>query len=126
MRGHPFLFWFAAACSSLWLAGCGCDGVVCDVCSGIPITITVIDATTQMPIQDATVLIDGKPCKVTGFQGPGDYGCDGAVGSHSVDVSAPGHASKTLTVNLKELEDEGCCSCGPQTGATAALDPVMP
>jgi hypothetical protein len=125
MRAHPHL-WFTAACASFWLAGCGCDGVACDVCSGVPITITVIDAMSRMPILDASVLIDGKPCKVTGFQGPGSYACDGAVGSHSVDVSAPGHTSKTLPVTLNDADDDSCCSCGPQTSATAELDPAMP
>jgi hypothetical protein len=126
MHAPSSLVWFAAACVSLWLAGCGCEGVMCGVCSGVPITIVVTDAQSEMPIEDATVLIDGNPCKITGFQGPGAYACDGAVGSHSIEISAPGHVSKSLTVALPDEDDDSCCSCGPQTSATAELDPAMP
>jgi hypothetical protein len=126
MRFAPSALGFATALASLLSAGCECSGVQCGVCSGVAITIEVIDATSRMPIEDANVVIDGKACSVTGFQGPGVYACDGGAGAHTVQVSAPGHVSKTLAVTLKDDEDDSCCSCGPQTGATAELDPTTP
>jgi hypothetical protein len=127
MRLRSFAFCLATASVSLFLTGCDeCSGVVCDGCSGVAIDIYVIDATSRMSIADATVLADGKPCESNSVQGPGHYACDGGIGAHTVEISAPGHASNTITVTLKDDEGDGCCSCPPETSAIADLDPAMP
>jgi len=108
------------------LLGCGCDGVQCDVCSGIPITVQVVDATTGQPIADATVTVDGRACehRPAANQVDGVYGCEGSAGEREIAVSAPGHAPQTKTVELPEDEDESCCSCGPQTSTKVELPPA--
>ncbi|MCC6556361.1 MAG: carboxypeptidase regulatory-like domain-containing protein [Polyangiaceae bacterium] len=122
MRPLHFLAIFASALSgAASLLGCGCDGVQCGACSGVPITVVVTDADTGEAIEDAIVTIGGKECPRTEFQGPGSYGCDVPVGSYTVTVAAPGHAEATQGVTLAEEEDESCCSCGPQASAAVAL-----
>lgn len=113
-----------AVATSLLLAGCGCGGVQCGACLGVPVTVRVVDAATMQPIEDATVTIDGQSCPLSNFSGAGSYACDVPPGTYQVSVSSPGHATKSASVTLPEDESDSCCSCGPQTSTQIALDPA--
>lgn len=117
---NHFLGWVTITFVSSSLAGC-CGGVLCDVCASPGIGVTVVDAATQSPIEDATVTANGKACPLGGSTGPGGYNCNVSPGSYTIEVSAPGHTTSKVQVTLEEEQGGGCCSCPPSAGAKVVL-----
>ncbi len=94
------------------LEGCDpCSGLVSGPCDA-PIRLVVRDANTGVVIREAAVsgapgsCIDGR-CEVQG-RGSG-------AGRYELSVSAPGYVAQSITVDVPEVEEEGCFGCGYET-----------
>jgi hypothetical protein len=90
-----------------FVAGCECD-VDC-ACIAPGIDIFVVDATTKMPVE-ATIMANPATCLASGI---GAFKCDGPPGTkNTFTISASGYTSKTITVNVPEIDRDACCDCG--------------
>jgi hypothetical protein len=122
--------------------GTGSDGGNPDPCAGLGcasspgvLTMHVVDA-SQSPVANPTFAESGHPLAPVcvndgGFEIDAGASCDSwrfpflSEGSHAIAVSAPGYATRTVTVTIQG--PTGCCGQGPAvdekvTLATGATD----
>ena len=104
--------------SLLALAGCDeCGDIDCSCLQG-GIYVDVVDASTKEPItMGVTVKTGNEACPE---RGPSPV-CDVPPGSHTVEVSAIGYASKSVSAVLPPPQGDGCCVCGEIVKVTVEL-----
>lgn len=104
-----------------------CEGLGCAIGPG-RLVVDVKDDQTMAGIGTATFIEAGKAlqpsCQVNQqMQCTGTYQLAGlAIGQHTIEVHAVGHAPKTLTTQV--LGPTGCCGVGPDTNETVLLAPI--
>jgi hypothetical protein len=90
---------------ALTACGTGCPILECRP----PFVLIVGDAATGQAVVGAAAASPGLAC----FGGYGLVGCDvaGAAGTYAVTVSAPGYASREISVTVEPPPEEPACGC---------------
>ncbi len=94
-----------------FLGGCAeCEDIACPACEP-PIVLSVTDDQTGDPIPGVTV--DGDECYE--LTGPPRCYVRASVGTHSLEVTAPGYETQQVEVRVRESSGDGCCGCGHES-----------
>ncbi|MDX9722855.1 MAG: hypothetical protein RBU37_19050 [Myxococcota bacterium] len=99
-----------------------CEDIACSPCP--PAVMLVVESADQEPISNLTINTGSCHEQSDGWRCSADF----PLGTHTLELSAEGYQSQTLTVEVKPSGDKGDECCGPckiaEQYLTVVLEPL--